>query len=115
MRFFQIVWIARGIRAKNLNLKGVVDPPLQPSEGPDHDDTSAQAFGEEVAIAEVLSDLPKALSGVGGLSLQGDQGVRRVGDDRADDPSKVPRGKGNSKLSLRVMAVQKKREKTFSQ
>eukprot|EP00906_Rhabdomonas_costata_P009642 RCo013623 len=94
-----------GCAHTHCRLEGVVDPPLQPGQGTDHDDTGAQTLGEEVAVAEVLRDLPKALARVGRLALQGHQRIRGVRDNRADDPGKVSRGEGDRQLGRLVIGT----------
>ena len=66
-------------------LEGVVDPPLETSEGTDHEDSGAEALPETVE-ADAGVDLA---SGATTLVHDGDHGVSRVRHDSAEDTSEV--------------------------
>ena len=75
----------------NCSLEGIVEPPLETSEGTNHDDSCAESSPESfesdffVNLADIISK--------GALSLDGvefrDHGVGRVRDDSAEDTSAV--------------------------
>ena len=78
------------------NLEGIVDPPLETSEGTNHDDTST----------ETVPETGESNSGVdltGGTTLlvhDGDHGVSGVRDDSAEDTSPVTSHEGDHKLEV---------------
>lgn len=82
-------------------LEGIVDPPLETSEGTDHDNSGHEACPKslEADLRVDLSDLvaERAL----GLALGdqfGEDGVSGVGHDGAEDTGEVARGKGDAEL-----------------
>ena len=78
------------------NLEGIVDPPLETSEGTNHDDTGT----------ETVPETRESNSGVnlaGGTTLlvhDGDHGVSGVRDDSAEDTSPVTGQEGDHKLEV---------------
>lgn len=86
-------------------LEGVVDPPLETSEGTDHDDSGSNTVPETLET-DVSVDLTNLLTDgcVGGLLVKdGNHSVRGVRDDSACDTSQVTRCKHDGELSgLRV-------------
>lgn len=77
------------------NLEGIVDNPLHASEGTDHEDTGAKTLPKAVE-ADVLVDLTEALAS---LVHDGNDGVRRVRNNSAENTSRVSRHEGDSHLS----------------
>lgn len=73
-------------------LEGVVDPPLQASEGSDHDDPGHESCPEsaEADLFVDLSDLVTERALGFALSDQfGEDGIGGVGDDGAEDTGEV--------------------------
>eukprot|EP00043_Microstomoeca_roanoka_P009295 m.88559 g.88559 ORF g.88559 m.88559 type:complete len:371 (+) comp14544_c0_seq1:1858-2970(+) len=86
------------------SLECVVDPPLETSEGTNHEDTCANTLGGKVEVAKLGSDCTHALALVLSLTQEGDQSVSGVGDDSADDTGKVTRHKSDLELSSLAVA-----------
>jgi len=79
-------------------LEGIVNPPLEASEGTNHNHTCAETFCREGAKADLVDNRAKTLAFVLGLAKLGDKRVGRVGDYSANDTSEVARAEGNTKL-----------------
>lgn len=78
------------------DLEGVVDPPLETSEGTDHDDTGAKTV-PEAREADSVVDLAR---GTSLLVHDGDHGVGGVRNDSAEDTSPVAGQEGDHKLEV---------------
>ena len=85
-------------RQTHRDLERVVDAPLQPRERPDHDDAQREAARHQRDPAHLLDDLARGDALVG-VEL-GDEVVRRVRDDRAEDSRDVARGERDGELLL---------------
>lgn len=83
------------------DLVGVVDPPLQASEGTDHENTCAKTVPKtlETDFAVDLLDLLTSWLVAGLLVQDGDHGVGRVGNDSAEDASPVAGHESDHQLS----------------
>lgn len=80
----------------NVHLEGVVEEPLEGSQGTDHEDTHAKTT-PDANRSELLKDLTdRRTSGV--LVQLGDHRVGRVRDDGAEDTSDVTSGEGDTEL-----------------
>lgn len=82
------------------SLEGIIEPPLETSEGTNHDDSGAEASPESLE-ADFRVDLADVLRH-GSLSLDGvelgDHGISGVRNDGAEDTSQVTRQEGDSEL-----------------
>lgn len=90
------------------SLEGVVDPPLETSEGTDHDDPGHETRPE--ALESNFSIDPAHLfsegSGFAALRVEfGDHGVCGVGDNCAEDTGQVAGGEGDAQLSALVVVL----------
>lgn len=81
-------------------LECIVDPPLQTSEGTDHNDTSGKAARKKVSKSNLRSDGAEGLTLVGCLSDLRNKRVGRVGYDGTDNTCRVSRQESNSELSV---------------
>lgn len=80
----------------NVHLEGIVDEPLEGSQGTDHEDTHAKTT-PDANRTELLEDLTdRRTSGV--LVQLGDNRVSRVRDDSAEDTSDVTSSEGDAEL-----------------
>ena len=80
----------------NVDLEGIVDEPLEGSQGTNHEDTHAQTTPDTHGT-ELLEDLTnRRTSGV--LVQLGDDRVGRVRDDSAEDTSDVTTDERDSEL-----------------
>lgn len=70
----------------------------QTGEGTNHEHTGAETLGGEVDDADLRGDRTKRLALVRGLAHLGDERVRRVGHDGADDTGEVTRREGDAEL-----------------
>jgi len=90
-----------GGREADCGLEGIVDPPLEASEGTDHDNSGHEASPKslEADLRVDLSDLvaERALGLALGDEL-GEDGVGGVGDDGAEDACEVAGGEGDAEL-----------------
>ena len=86
-------------------LERVVDPPLEASQGTNHDDTSTEALGGKSGETGLRGDGTEGLALVFLLAHQGDQRVSGVRDDGADDTREVTGSKGDSELSGLAVGV----------
>lgn len=80
----------------NVDLEGVVEEPLEGSQGTDHEDTHAKTTPDanRSHLSEDLAN--RRTSGV--LVQLGDHRVGRVRDDSAEDTSDVTGGEGDTEL-----------------
>jgi hypothetical protein len=88
-------------------LEGVVDPPLETSEGADHDNTGTDTVPEtlESDLGVDLGDL-LADGGVRGFLVEdGNHGVSGVRDDGAEDTSQVARHEHNGELGALGVSI----------
>jgi hypothetical protein len=94
-------WMRGGLLSSEAHcaLGQSVDPPLEASKGSDHEDTSAQALGEEILGSYFGSHLSPSLVLVLGNALHGHEVVHGLGGDGAEDTSKVTRQESDSQLS----------------
>jgi len=79
-------------------LERVVDPPLEASQGTDHDNTGTETLGGEGGKTGLGGNGTDGLALVFGFAQQGDQRVGGVGDDSANDTREVTRGESDSEL-----------------
>jgi hypothetical protein len=88
------------------NLEGVVDPPLETSEGTNHDDTSTETVPEtgETDSSVDLTD------GTTVLIHDRYHGVSGVGDDSAEDTSPVTGHESDHKLEVLGVALTRSSE-----
>ena len=80
-------------------LEGIVDPPLEASEGTNHDHTGTETLGGQAGDTDFASDLAETLAPVLSLAHERDERVSGVGDDGADDTGEVTGGEGDTELS----------------
>lgn len=97
---------SRGITTRGLetdgSLEGIVDPPLETSEGTDHKN-SGKETSPETRETDLRVDVANTLTLVFRSVHLGNHGISRVRDEGAEDTSQVTRHEGNGQLlSLRV-------------
>jgi len=89
----------RGLET-NCSLEGIIEPPLETSEGTNHDDSCDESSPESlesdfgVDLADIFSESSLSLDGV----ELGDHGISRVRDDSAEDTSAVSRHECDGEL-----------------
>lgn len=86
-------------------LEAVVDPPLQPGQGADHEDARPKAFEHQVLEADLGRDLTHGFVLVLGLTHETHQRVGGVRYDGTKDPGQVSGGKGHTQLRRLVVCV----------
>ena len=96
---------ATGSTQTHGRLERVVNPPLEPSQGTDHDDTGTKTLGGEGSETSLGGDGTNGFALVFRFAQQGDQRVGRVGDDGANDTGEVTRSEGDSELSGLAVGV----------
>lgn len=82
------------------SLEGIVDPPLQTSEGTDHENTSGKTASHQVPESDLGCYGANRFALVLSLTDLRDNRVSRMGHNCAHDTSSVTRQEGNSELSL---------------
>lgn len=85
----------------NHGLEAIVDPPLETSEGTDHDDSGHETSPETLESYFGVDGSDFAAQGARDVSLGnqlGEDGVCGVGNYGAEDTSEVTRGEGDSQL-----------------
>ena len=75
-----------------------VDPPLETSEGTDHDDTGDKTLGEQVDHTHLGGHLSPSLVLVGDVTLHGHEVVHGLGGDGAEDTGEVTAAEGDGEL-----------------
>jgi len=92
----------------NHSFEGIVDPPLETSEGTDHDNSGSHTSPETAETDFGVDFLDVVTSGAAtlhGVEL-GDHSVSRLGDQGAEDTGNVTRHEGDGELStLGVFAL----------
>lgn len=84
------------------SLEGIVDPPLETSEGTNHKN-SGKETSPETRETDLRVDVANTLTLVFRSVHLGNHGISRVRDEGAEDTSQVTRHEGNGQLlSLRV-------------
>lgn len=84
------------------SLEGIVDPPLETSEGTNHKN-SGKETSPETRETDLRVDVANTLTLVFRSVHLGNHGISRVRDEGAEDTSQVNRHEGNGQLlSLRV-------------
>lgn len=84
------------------SLEGIVDPPLETSEGTNHKN-SGKETSPETRETDLRVDVTNTLTLVFRSVHLGNHGISRVRDEGAEDTSQVTRHEGNGQLlSLRV-------------
>lgn len=96
---------AGGLKTQG-SLEGVVNPPLETSEGTDHDN-SGHETGPEALESNFSIDPAHLFSeGSGFVALRvelGDHGICGVGDNCAEDTGQIAGGEGDAQLSTLVV------------
>ena len=86
-------------------LERIVDPPLEASQGTNHDNTGTETLGGKGNKSGLGGDSTDGLALVSGFAQQGDQRVSRVGNDGANNTREVTRTEGDSELSGLAVGV----------
>ena len=86
-------------------LEGIVDPPLEASEGTNHDHTGTETLGGQAGDTDFASNLAETLAPVLSLAHEGDKLVSGVGDYGADDTGEVTGGEGDTELRRLAVCV----------
>jgi len=92
----------------NHSLEGIVDPPLETSEGTDHDNSGSHTSPESAETdfrVDFLDVFSSGATSLDGVEL-GDHSISRLRDQSAEDTSDVTRHEGDGELStLGVFAL----------
>jgi len=92
--------LTTGSLETNCSLEGIIEPPLETSEGTNHDDSCSESSPESlesdfsVDLADVFAESSLSLDGV----ELGDHGISRVRDDSTEDTSAVSRHECDGEL-----------------
>ena len=83
-------------------LEGVIDPPLETSEGTNHNNSCSEPVPEslEADITIYFFNLGANWGAAASLVEDGDHGVSRVGNKGAEDTSPITRDKGDHELEV---------------
>lgn len=88
-------------------LEGVIDPPLETSEGTDHNNSCSESVPEslEADITIYFCNLGANWGAAASLVEDGDHGISRVGNKSAEDTSPITRDEGDHELEVLGVGV----------